>query len=141
GWPARSAGSRFTSSPAARSASAVRLSVSGTASNAIEPFSTATVVRQQPSIEIESPTEAPAEVAGAATTRRTPPSPPLRAAIRPRSRTSPVNMRPRLPRRRRQGPVVERAAAGDLRREHPVGQPLDGRAVVGQRRRGLLHGL
>src|SRR5262249_27110058 len=92
GSPARSAGSRFTRAPAVRPPSDVRASVSGTASNAIRPSVTSTAVRQQPSIETESPTAVAAAVAGASISSRTPPSWPAMPCVRPTSFTIPVNI-------------------------------------------------
>src|SRR4051794_37734515 len=92
GSPTRSDGSTFTGSPGSRLPSAVRDSVSGTASNASRPSSFATTVRQTPATAMESPTAAAAAVSGAATTSREPSN----ASTMPSSRTMPVNMRPRL---------------------------------------------
>src|SRR5215469_3215836 len=90
--PTRSDGSTFTESPGSSAPSAVRESVSGTASNESRPSSFATTVRQTPATATESPMLAVAAVSGAETTSLKPSN----ASTLASSRTMPVNMRQRL---------------------------------------------
>src|SRR5579884_3590811 len=96
GSPARSAGSRLTASPTASEARVLRASVSGTASKASVPPSTAVTVRQTPSTATESPIATVGAVAAAETTSRAPSDEASIVSTRPSSFTIPVNTSSRL---------------------------------------------
>src|ERR687884_427123 len=83
----------------------------------MRPSTTSVAVRQQPSIETESPTAAAVAVCGASTSSRTPSGPPSRATTRPRSRTIPVNTPSRLTAR---SVLAERERLEGLADEHLV---------------------
>src|SRR5215213_8889236 len=103
--PAHIARSRLTGLPAARSPSAVRLSVSGMAKNVSVRPSTSPTVRQAPFTQTLSPACVPSETLPAEMLRRSI-SPSSSDETRPTSSTSPVNTFLLIARVERHGDVI-----------------------------------
>src|SRR5215813_1551969 len=124
--------SRLTRSPASRSPSALRASVSGPRSKARCSPSTSTAVRHTPFTARLPPSSMPSRVTVARTTSLAP----WRRTTLPASSTIPVNMSVRPPLDASlDDPVVTRGADGDILEANALGKdqprPLDGTRRVG----------
>src|SRR5215831_17374419 len=124
--------SRLTRSPASRSPSALRASVSGPRSKARCSPSTSTAVRHTPFTARLEPSSMPSRVTGARTTNLDP----CRRTTLPASSTMPVNMSVRSPPDvSLDDPVVTRGADGNVLEANTLGKgqprPPDGTRRVG----------